>query len=91
MFPNPFMTFLAMLGLLVKIRCVGESLLCCLGNVGCQSEVMYHFWPNAPSFVSMWVPCASVVQLVVYQGGSFLTTSVAPCCYYGVYIGGFGC
>ena len=23
--------------------------------------------------------------------GSFLTTSVAPCCYYGVYIGGFGC
>ena len=23
--------------------------------------------------------------------GSFLTISVAPCYYYGVYIGGFGC
>ena len=29
--------------------------------------------------------------LIVAPCGSFLTTSVAPCCYYGVYIGGFGC
>ena len=27
----------------------------------------------------------------ITDGGSFLTTSVAPCCYYGVYRGVFGC
>ena len=30
--------------------------------------VMYHHWPNVPAFVYMWVSCASVGRIVIYQG-----------------------
>ena len=60
------------------------------------SQVFDTFNPTHPNNIG----CLSLPNLMVensimsvFQGrsGSFLTTYVAPCCYYGVYIGGFGC